>query len=289
MIAIQQTREFEATPVNIGRELSKSARKLKIWKSIYAGGNRPKTAEFLSAATGLPAKTVLRLATPMAEKGYFERVDHEGLVAYKKIRSLNAVKDQILRFGKSREALNRAEAKSLHVATVTVRKVSEPRARARYLPIDSIDQFSKVKTITNATPLKPLPEAKFKCGLKRIFQENRNFTDWPGERNDFYTDKLKIGGKRYPAAFALKGPGVGVKKAPPGKWGKHGNQIQRLASSPAQVLMLQFEGDIEEYSREQLMKLSQLKAVQDKEDIFFGFIDDADSARLRRAYPHAFR
>jgi hypothetical protein len=80
-----------------------------------------------------------------------------------------------------------------------------------------------------------------------------------------------------------------VKKVVPGKWGKHGNQIQRLAGSPAQVLMLQFEGEIDEYSREQLTKLAQLKAHQEREDIFFGFIDDADSARLRRAYPNAFK
>jgi hypothetical protein len=146
-----------------------------------------------------------------------------------------------------------------------------------------------VSRIANAAPLPPLPERSFKRGLKRIFQETRDFPDWPGERNDFYTDKLRINGKRYPAAFALKGPGVGVKKAAPGNWGKHGNQIQRLAASPAQVLILQFEGEIEEYSREQLTKLSQLKALQEKDDVFFGFIDDADSARLRRAYPAAFR
>jgi len=35
-------------------------------------------------------------------------------------------------------------------------------------------------------------------------------------------------GKRYGAAFALKGPGVGVKIVTPGKWIKQATQIQRL-------------------------------------------------------------
>jgi hypothetical protein len=286
---IQQTREFAAAPVEIARELAKSKRKLAIWDAVYAGGKRPKTAKDLGSATDLPAQVILALATPMAAKGYFERVEHNGLWAYKKIDSLNAVKYKILRMAKNAGSLDRAEAKKLHVATVTVRKAVERGGRARYLPIDSIDQFRKVRSISDVTPLEPLSEQMFKSGLKAIFDEYRDFRDWPGERNDFYTDKLKINGRRFPAAFALKGPGVGVKKAFPGKWGKHGNQIQRLASSPAQVLMLQFEGEIEEYSREQLTKFAQLKAHQEKEDIYFGFIDDSDSARIRRAYPRAFK
>jgi hypothetical protein len=286
---IQQTREFEATPAEIARELSKSPRKLKIWREIYAGGNLPKTAKSLEVSTGLSAQKILALGSPMAAKGYFERVDHKGLWAFRKIQSLNAVKDKILRAAQNPSALDREEAKRLKVAVVHIKRTTERRAKAKYLPIDSVDQFSEVARIQNTTPLVPLSEKKFKEGLKRIFGENREFPDCAGERNDFYTDKLKIGGRRYPSAFALKGPGVGVSKVVPGKWGKHGNQIQRLADSPAQVHMLQFEGEIDEYSREQLKKLVQLKAHQENEETFFGFIDDADSARLRRAYPGAFR
>jgi hypothetical protein len=288
-MAIQQTREYEATPVAIAHELAKSPRKLKIWRAVYAGGKRPKTARDLETQTGLTSQIILALATPMAAKGYFERVELEGFWAYKKIDSLNAVKHEILRMAGSTSALDRAEAKKLRVTAVTIRTARDRNGKARYLSVDSIDQFSRTKSVRNTAPLPALPEAKFKNGLKRIFQETRDFPDWPGERNDFYTDKLKISGRRYPAAFALKGPGIRVRKAVPGKWGKQGNQIQRLAASPAQVLMLQFEGEIDEYSREQLTKLAQLRAHQEKENIFFGFIDDADSARLRRAYPHAFR
>jgi hypothetical protein len=288
-MAIQQTREFSAAPVEIARELAKSERKFKIWRAIYAGGKRPKTAKSLEALTQLSTQAILALASPMAAKGYFERADLDGLWAYKKIDSLNAVKDQILRMAKSSAALGRAEAKKLQVTVVAGRQTTERTGKARYLPIDSIDQFSRAETVSSVSPMTPLPEKRFKDGLKIIFQETRDFPDWGGERNDFYTDKLKINGKRFPAAFALKGPGVGIRKVVPGKWGKHGNQIQRLTNSPAQVLMLQFEGEIDEYCREQLTKLAQLKAHQEKEDIFFGFIDDADSARIRRAYPRAFK
>ena len=65
------------------------------------------------------------------------------------------------------------------------------------------------------------------------------------ERNDFLTDKLKLGGSRRLAAFALKGPGMtGV--LTPAKMGKNGDQIQRLARSPAHVLIVQFHGQIGE-------------------------------------------
>jgi len=136
--------------------------------------------------------------------------------------------------------------------------------------------------------LKPLPERRFKSGLQKIFKDTGKYPDWGGERDDFFTNKLRMKGKRYAAAFALKGPGVGVKVMHPGKWGKRGNQIQRLTSTPAQIFFLQFEGQIDEDSVEQLRKLTQLRSQQEGQKVFFGYIDRDDSMRLRAAYPKFF-
>jgi len=74
----------------------------------------------------------------------------------------------------------------------------------------------------------------------------------------------------------------------PAKWGKQGNQIQRLVEAPARVFFLQFEGQIDEYSRDQLKKLTAQKANEEGLKLFYGFIDRDDSLRLRRAYPQYF-
>ncbi len=80
-----------------------------------------------------------------------------------------------------------------------------------------------------------------------------------------------------------------MKIVTPGKWGKQGNQIQRLLHAPARVFFLQSELQIDEYSIEQLMKLTQHKAIQENRKPFYGYIDAHDSTRMRKAYPKAFR
>jgi hypothetical protein len=161
--------------------------------------------------------------------------------------------------------------------------------RASEVTIDDVDQFKKVRRLrAKLAPLKPLPERKFKTGLQRLFGDTGEFKDWGGEKDDFYTNKLKMGGKRHSAAFVLKGPGISVKTMSPKHWGKRGNQIQRLLEAPASVFILQFEGQIDEDSIDQLKKLTELRARQQGARLFYGYIERDDSLRLRRAYPEHF-
>ena len=69
---IQHTTEFSATSEEtiqkIATELSGSDRKYAIFKAVYSGGNRPKTAAAIVAIAALPNLTeqvVLQLATPI--------------------------------------------------------------------------------------------------------------------------------------------------------------------------------------------------------------------------------
>jgi hypothetical protein len=165
---------------------------------------------------------------------------------------------------------------------------ASPQGRAKEVTIDDIDQFSKLRPLKKLPQLEPLTENEFKAGIQKLFKDTGVYKDWGGEKNDFYTNKLRMRGKRYTAGFALKGPGVGTKKMGPGKWGRNGDQIQRLSETPASVFFLQFEGQIDQNSIDQLKKLTENKAHQENRNLFYGYIDRDDSTRLRLAYRKEF-
>jgi hypothetical protein len=98
---------------------------------------------------------------------------------------------------------------------------------------------------------------------------------------------VKIKGKRYATAFGFKGPGKSGKLTP-GKMGKNGDQIQRLFSSTAQVLIVQYEGEIAESVVEQMQRLAVSKSIEESEQIFYGVIALEDSYRLRLKYKAQF-
>ena len=80
--------------------------------------------------------------------------------------------------------------------------------------------------------------------VRRSIGETGSFTDWGGERNDLFTSKIHLKGKRRAVAFAFKGPGTSGALTPR-KLGKNGDQIQRLFLSPAEVFVIQYHGQIE--------------------------------------------
>lgn len=104
-MAIQATTEFAATSPDvisaIKQDIQGSDRRRRVFEAVYSGGNRPKNAAELAAKTQLSEMAVLQLATPMANKQYFEQLKHEGRVAFKKYPHINAVKLTILRSAKS--------------------------------------------------------------------------------------------------------------------------------------------------------------------------------------------
>ena len=84
-----------------------------------------------------------------------------------------------------------------------------------------------------------------------------------------------------------KGPGKsGI--LTPAKMGKNGDQIQRLARSPAQVLIVQYHGQVSDEVREQLEQFARLKSVWEQRPIWYGIIDGDDTSRLCAAYGSKF-
>ncbi len=296
-MSVIPTTEFAATSEEsiqaIANELSTTERKVKVFKAIYSGGNKPKTASDISLSTGLTEIAVLQLATPMANKQYCEQVKVNGRVAFKKLRHFNAVKDRILRLAKNPANLKKfVSARTPHQTVKTViSRTKRNDVRIREIFIDDIKEFSRVRALPPqklaALHPKRLPERVFKYGIARILATKGKFQDWGGEKNDLYTNHITLYGKRRSAAFALKGPAT----RPPltiAKLGKHGDQITRLFSTHSQVFLIQFEGQIVDEVLQDMMAHAIRRSHETGREVFYGVIALEDSHRLRTKYKSEF-
>jgi hypothetical protein len=133
-----------------------------------------------------------------------------------------------------------------------------------------------------------MAESRFKNGIAKILGEGGKFKDWGGERNDLYTNRVRISGHRLPAAFAFKGMGTrGI--LTPRLMGKNGDQIQRLFKTTACVFIVQYWGQVAESIVEQMAEFAKAKSATEGSLVFYGVIDGGDSNRLLKAYPKAFQ
>jgi len=271
------------------KALSGGGGKLTVFQVIYSGKRGRWTAKDISARIRrkLSPKRVTECGKKLLGDGLIRQVDGLYPIVYEKIPDVHHRKGSILRLAGNRR--QREALPTKRRARVNVRISSDRRWAVREITVDDIDQFRGVRRFgVPRKLLKPLPEAKFKRALQKLFHDLGNHPDWGGEKGDFFTNNLRINGKRYSSAFALKGPGVGVKVVHPGDWGKRGNQIQRLVEAPARVFILQFEGQFNQDSIDQLRRLVEHKAQAQRARFFYGVIGREDSLRWRRAYPRQF-
>jgi len=147
--------------------------------------------------------------------------------------------------------------------------------------VEDFDEFAKVRDVTE--PLSPQPmsavsEAAFKVCLAEILGDVAQ-KDWGGETSDYYTSHVRLQGRRVTAAFLLKGP---ARFEPMGlnNLGKNNDQIVRLASEPADVLIVQHCHDILPAVRQTLRAF----AVQPGRPRRYCLIDGRDSLRLLMGY-----
>jgi hypothetical protein len=268
--------------------------KLAVWEVIYSGKRKHWTAKEIAdeCKSTLSAKRVTMAGKRLVGDELIRQVPDVFPIVYEKIPAVHHYKNRILAllYNKTKRDALPTKRSRAHV-TVNVKNSHTKQGEAVEITIDDIDQFKRVRRLNKNSqkPLSPLPESRFKKGLQRLFRNYGEHKDHGAEIDDFNTNQLRMAGKRYSVAFALKGPGAGVKVLEPGKWGKQGNQIQRLLQAPARVFLLQSELQIGEYSIDQLKKLTEHRAHQEKRKLFYGYIDPHDSTRLRKAYPNAFK
>jgi hypothetical protein len=111
------------------------------------------------------------------------------------------------------------------------------------LPVQDIDQFSTTDFLWTPSPnefkrLKDVPEKTVKELICRLLGEAEVPKDWGGEEADLFSSNLSVAGKRFSAAFLLKGPAQ-FHEMTLADCGKNGDQIYRLFNTPADVFVVQ--------------------------------------------------
>jgi len=271
--------------------LGRGKQRIAVFRAIYFGKKRVKPVNEIAIATGLGRIRVLQEGKRLADNQIVKQIRAAGMTAYEKDPFYSAQKRKILRLVQDPVAFASFPTKTRPRAAlpkaVTIR-IPRPRVQARYITLDDIESFRRVGSVrVEPGDYTPIPEARFKAGVAKILGEGGRFQDWGGERNDLYTNRVRISGRRYPSAFAFKGPGTrGI--LTPGRMGKNGDQIQRLFKTTASVFMVQYWGQTADSVAEQMEEFAKAKSAVEGNIIYFGVIDGDDSNRLLKAYPHAF-
>ncbi|HVA14677.1 MAG TPA: hypothetical protein VNF99_15630 [Stellaceae bacterium] len=272
------------------KAVGRSEVRRKVFSAIYYHKAKRKTVSQIVERTKLPRLRVLQEARHLARKGVVRQVKVPGAeTAYEMIEIFHAHKPQILSLaGNPKKLADLPTKRKLRVASVKVVTIPATTAKVRQITIDDVQSFAKVRKVSTSDYLPPsLSEDRFKRGVQAIVGEPGKFKDWGGEKSDLYTTRLRINGKRIPAAFAFKGPGLKGKLVP-GKMGKNGDQAQRLLQEEAQVFFVQHWREIDPSVADLLQRLATAKSVTNGSQIMFGIIDGNDSERLRLAYPDKF-
>jgi hypothetical protein len=272
--------------------LGRARQRIAVFRAIYHGKRRVKTVNEIATATGLDRVRVLTEGKRLVNNQIVRQIRAAGMTAYEKDPFYSAQKAKILRLVSDPVAFasfpTRAHPRAASIKVVRIR-IPKPRIQIRTVTIDDIDSFRQVARIrVEPGQYTAISESRFKRGIARILGEGGQFRDWGGERNDLYTNKLRISGHRLPAAFAFKGPGTkGI--LTPRQMGKNGDQIQRLFKTAARVFLVQYWRQIAESVVEQMEEFAKAKSATEGSRVFFGVIDGDDSNRLLKAYPRAFR
>jgi hypothetical protein len=151
--------------------------------------------------------------------------------------------------------------------------------------VDSIDSFNAVQNVSPITSkrelnaLKLISEQTVKAAFAEIIGEPTVPSDWGGERSDLFSNRVILDGKRISAAFAFKGPAQ-FRPMTMAQLGKNGDQIDRLFSEPADLLILQHCHEITQPVRAAMRAYAQ----QMGKPRLFCLIDGYDTLRLFRAY-----
>jgi hypothetical protein len=273
------------------RVIGKSAQRRAVFGAISRGKRRTKTVKELMRATGLSQKQVLNAAKHLADNQVIRQTRVGKETGYEKDPFYSRNKAKILRLAGNPTELEKLPTKTNPQPRQNVIvKVSYPGplVRMEQVTIDDIDSFSRVRNVTDAPPPgEALSETAFKHGFQNVIGEEGTFKDWGGERNDLLTTRVRLGGRRRTAGVAFKGPGTRGKLTP-AKLGKNADQIQRLFSSPADVFLVQYWGQIDETVLEQMRNFAAGKSAIEGRPIWFGVIDGTDTRRLMAAYPEDF-
>jgi hypothetical protein len=150
----------------------------------------------------------------------------------------------------------------------------------------SVDQFAGVDfktrlTTSHLNALKNIPETAVKGAFADIIGEPDVPKDWGGEQFDLWTSRLSVQGHSLRAAFAFKGP---AKFYPMtiATLGKNGDQIERLAQTAADLMVVQHCHSI----KAQVVTMLKAFASNSQNPKRYMIIDGYDTVRILRHFGH---
>ncbi len=276
--------------VHAAEVIGRSKHRYVVFEAIYTGKTKTKSILVLmKVLPKMPRTRILDAGKALADNDLVVQTREGSLTAYTKIEFYQRYRDKILTAAKNRkerEAIPTKRSVARGSAIVTLRI---PKTTNLAIPttIDDVESFKAVKKVPYGLEYVKIAERKFKDGVARILGERGSFEDWGGESRDLSSTRLRIGGRRRRAAFAFKGPGKSGRLTP-GKMGKNGDQIQRLARCPADVFFVQYWAEVDDSVMDQLEQLMRAKSYLESRQVWYGVIDGQDSARLIQAYPRQF-
>jgi hypothetical protein len=265
--------------------IGRSEHRLRVFQEVYRGKKSFKTVSALSKATKLSPVRVLQEGAKLDGNGIVHSIKINGETAYTKDKFYKTNRSKILQMVNNPSKLAKFPTKINPVNTVKtlIRDLSR-KPKIQEIFIDDTDSFKSVRKVKTVAGYVRIKEKEFKRGIQKILGQPGKFQDWGGEKNDLLTTRLYLHGRRIAVAFAFKGAGM-TGELTPAKMGKNGDQIQRLFESDAQILILQYWGEISERVREQMRAFATLTSLQRGETIYYCLIDGVDTARLIQAYP----
>ncbi|MEV7969285.1 hypothetical protein AB0O34_25345 [Sphaerisporangium sp. NPDC088356] len=157
-----------------------------------------------------------------------------------------------------------------------------PNAGLRVYPSD-IGRFSEIDFTSPLTEAEleavlRVPEDTVKRAFAQLIGESYVPKDWGGERSDLYTSRVFARRRQVSAAWLFKGPGypraMDVKAL-----GKNGDQIDRLFTEPAELLVLQHCHQI----KPSLVSMMDSYAHDARRPRSYMIIDGGDTGRILKS------
>jgi hypothetical protein len=271
---------------NAAKVIGRARQRALVFQAIYRGKKTVKTRDEIAEITGLPSKRVLEEGRKLSANHVVEQLKVKGETAYKKISPFTAHYRKVLQLATDKKKLSKFPTKINPVnvsGKVIIIKQPIRQFDVVRLAIDEIDSFSQVTRVPNVSSVIPVLERPFKQGIKRILGETGKFMDWGGERNDLFTTRLILNGKRIQCAFAFKGRGTkGILKL--SMMGKNGDQIPILFQSDADIYILQYWGQVDQSVYELMHRLAVYRSAIELRRIYYCIIDGQDTSRILAAY-----
>jgi len=280
--------------------IGRSKQKAAVFEAIYKGKTRIKTLKHLLSVVLQDLEIsyreirILNITDQFETHGLINKVKAKGRgrFNFEKIKFYSANYKKILSFIRNPEK----QKKLITKRTPLIKEIKNNAISFKspidiqQITVDDIESFKGVKNVNDgAKGVNKIFERIIKKGFQNIIGEKGVFNDWGGEKNDLYTSRVKIAGKRVPTAIAFKGRATQGNLTPK-KLGKNGDQVNRLFSSPAQLFLIVYHSRIEESVIEQMRAFATGVSISlGKKKIYYGVIDGLDLGRIILAYPKSFK